>query len=85
MNNKINEGIKTKILEEVKRGEKTIADLGVENSISSKTIYRWIKEAGETSPSYWTLRKLKQENRALKELIGAITLEMEKGKKKGSF
>ena len=84
MENKITETKKREILEKVKSGNISIRIVADEYNISTKTIYRWIKEDSETTPSFWEIRKLKQENKALKELIGAITYEMEKTKKRGS-
>lgn len=84
MENKITETKKQEILEKVKSGNISIKVVAEEYNISSKTIYRWIKEESENTPSFWEIRKLKQENKALKELIGAITYEMEKTKKRGS-
>ncbi len=84
MNNKITDTKKREVLEKVRSGNVEIKVVAEEYEISSKTIYRWIKEDSETTPSFWEIRKLKQENKALKELIGAITYEMEKTKKRGS-
>ena len=84
MNNKLTDSKKHEILEKVKSGNATIRVVAEEYKISSKTIYRWIKEESETTPSFWEVKKLRQENKVLKELIGTITLEMEKTKKRGS-
>jgi len=84
MNNKINNEKKKEILNKVKVEGIMVKEVAERYEISTKTIYRWIKEDSETTPSFWEIRKLKQENKALKELIGAITYEMEKTKKRGS-
>lgn len=80
---KITEETKTEILEKVQNDGLSVKDLAGEYDVSTKSIYRWLKEGLGTSPSYWKVKKLEKENKALKELIGSITLEMEKSKKRG--
>lgn len=83
MNNQITKEKKQEILNKVKVGVVGVKEVAEQYKISSKTIYRWIKEESEGAPSFWELKKLRQENKVLKELIGAITLDMEKNKKRG--
>lgn len=83
MNNQISKEKKIEILKKVKMDGLRVKEVAEEYKISSKTIYRWIKEESEGAPSFWEIKKLRQENRVLKELIGAITLDMEKNKKRG--
>lgn len=84
MNNQITREKKQEILNKVKVCGVGVKEVAEEYKISSKTIYRWIKEESEGAPSFWELKKLRQENKVLKELIGTITLDMEKNKKRGS-
>jgi len=84
MNKKINNEKKKEILNKVKVEGIMVKEVAERYEISTKTIYRWIKEESETTPSFWEVKKLRQENKVLKELIGTITLEMEKTKKRGS-
>ena len=84
MINKINKEKKKEILNKVKMEGLGVKEIAERYEISTKTIYRWIKEGSEETPSFWEVKKLRQENKVLKELIGAITLEMERSKKRGS-
>ena len=81
MLNKINDSIKSEILNKVQLGEESVPMLAKEYGVSDKTIYRWLKEGLDTNPSFWKVRSLERENKDLKELIGALTLEMDKFKK----
>lgn len=83
MNNQITKEKRQEILNKIKVGGVGVKEVAEQYKISSKTIYRWIKEESEGAPSFWELKKLRQENKVLKELIGAITLDMEKNKKRG--
>ena len=50
--------------------------------VSAKAIYRWLRTGVDGAPtSLLELNRLKQENRALKELVGTLTLLAERAKK----
>lgn len=74
---------KEEILLKIKGGEK-VMDLSSQYGISCKTIYAWLKTQirPEITLSDW--HKLKRENEDLKQIIGLITLELERGKKNQS-
>ena len=74
---------KEEILLKIKDGEKVMA-LSSQYGISSKTIYAWLRKQikPEITLSEW--HKLKRENEDLKQIIGLITLELERGKKNKS-
>lgn len=73
--------VKAEILSKVKAGEK-VAKLAEQYGVSEVTIYAWLKSRVEGSVSILEHRKLKKENGQLKEIIGVLTLELEKTKKK---
>lgn len=50
--------------------------------ISDKTIYNWLKKKAISSISILQHNRLKRENRKLKEIVGILTLEVEKLKKR---
>jgi len=51
-------------------------------SVSSKTIYAWLrKQTDNTGTSSLELSRLRRENKELKEIIGALTLEGKRSKK----
>ena len=73
--------VKAEILSKVKAGEK-VARLAEQYGVSEVTIYGWLKTKVEGSVSVLEHRKLQKENGQLKEIIGVLTLELEKTKKK---
>lgn len=73
--------VKDEVLEKIKSGI-PVGEISEQYGISSKTIYTWLKK-GVTEPvSIRELQKLRKENAALREIIGVLTIEKEKIKKK---
>jgi len=50
--------------------------------VADRTIYGWLKKGVLNSVSPLELSKLKKENQILKEIVGVLTMELEKVKKK---
>jgi transposase len=73
--------VKVEILAKVKAGE-AVVKLSREYGVSDKTIYNWLRAGVENSASALQLAKVKKENDQLKQIIGILTLELEKSKKK---
>ncbi len=73
--------VKAEILAKVKAGEK-VAELSKQYGIAEGTIYSWLKQRVEGSVSLLEHNKLKKENEQLKQIVGVLTLELEKTKKK---
>jgi transposase-like protein len=73
--------VKQEILEKVKKGEK-VPVLGKQYGVSEHTIYYWLRMKAVGTISLLEFNKLKKENQQLKEIIGIITYELEKSKKK---
>lgn len=73
--------VKQEILDKVKKGEK-VPVLGKTYGISEQTIYYWLRAKAVGTVSLLEHNKLKKENQQLKEIIGIITLELDKSKKK---
>lgn len=64
------------ILQEVERGEKTVAQLAQEKGVSDATIYAWRKKFGGLATRDVTrLRELEKENARLKKLLAEKVLE----------
>ena len=77
----ISSEINEEVILKVKSGipvKKIAKDYG----ISDRTIYGWLKKKAVSSISVLEFNKLKKENTLLKEIIGALTIEVEKLKKK---
>lgn len=74
--------VKEEILSRVKTGE-VVSSLAKQYGISDKTIYNWLrKKAVGTTVSLLEFNHLKKENQMLKEIVGVLTMELEKVKKK---
>jgi len=71
---------KEEILLKIKGGEK-VMDLSSQYGISCKTIYAWLRVQVKPDISLMEWNKLKRENEELKQIIGLVTLELERGKK----
>jgi len=73
--------IKEEILHKIKIKGLTVNSVAEEYGISSKTIYTWLSQQNEKAPSVLETSRLKRENQQLKEIIGMLTIEMERLKK----
>jgi len=73
--------IKNEIIAKVKSGTKVV-ELSKQYGVSEQTIYSWLKQKVEGGVSVLEHSKLKKENEQLKQIIGVLTLELEKTKKK---
>lgn len=73
--------VKEEIVDKVKGGEK-VSQLASQYGVSNRTIYAWLKGKALNNVSLLEHNKLKRENQLLKEIIGALTIELEKLKKK---
>jgi len=73
--------IKERIVKKIKSEGLSVRDAAREFDISDNTIYGWIGARGKIEPGLVELNRLKRENNELKQIIGALTLNMERGKK----
>ncbi len=79
---RVSNEIKEQILKRVKEDGVPVTKAAEEHGIKPNTIYGWLSK-GVTKPVSWLeFNKLKKENQELKELIGEITIELSKTKKK---
>ena len=79
----INKEVKEEILAKVKAGEPA-KDVAEKYGVSPKTIYGWLRWNTVKGVSWLDYAKIKRENQQLKEIIGVLTLEVAKSKKKTS-
>jgi transposase len=75
--------VKAEVVAKVKSGEKVV-ELSKQYGVSDKTIYNWLRTKVEGTVSLIEHAKLKKENEQLKQIIGVLTLELEKTKKKSA-
>lgn len=73
--------VKAEILNKVKSGQ-PVPVLAKQYGVSYQSIYSWLKEKALGTVSLLEHNKLKNENRQLKEIVGILSLELEKSKKK---
>ena len=73
--------VKQEILEKIKKGERVIA-LSGQYGVSEKTIYTWLRKKAMGTISLLKYNQLRNENEQLKQIIGVLSLELQKTKKK---
>lgn len=79
---KVSKEIKDQILKRIKEEGISAAQAAVDHGVSTKTIYNWLTKGVTKQVSWGEFNKLKKENQDLKTLIGEITIELSKTKKK---
>ena len=77
----VSKEVKDEILENIRSGI-PVGKISDQYGVSDKTIYNWLKKTVTEPVSLRELQKLRKENAALKEIIGILTIEKEKIKKK---
>jgi len=77
----ISKEVKEEILTKIKSGEK-VSSLSTQYGVSTKTIYYWLRGKVLHTVSFLEYSKVKKENQILKEIVGVLTVELEKTKKK---
>jgi transposase-like protein len=65
----------------VKAGQKEV-ELSKQYGISDKTIYNWLRGQVTEQVNYREYKRVLKENEDLKKILGVVTLELEKSKKK---
>jgi len=81
MSKRINEETRQKIISKIRDEGLSVPKAAQEFGISPNAIYGWIGAKARGEPSILELSKLKKENAELKQIIGGLTLNMERGKK----
>lgn len=81
MSKRINEEIRQKIINKIRDEGLSVPKAAEEFGISPNAIYNWIGAKAKGEPSILEMSKLKKENAELKQIIGGLTLNMERGKK----
>ena len=81
---KIPKEIKNEVLMKVKTGSK-VHILASEYGISHKTIYNWLSKGVKKQVSSLEYAKLRRERDDLLKIVGNLTLQVEKRKKKRGY
>jgi len=74
--------LKEEIISKIKTEGITAVEAAKRYGIDVNNIYRWVANGiGGPRGNLWEINRLKRENRALKQLIGHLMFEHERGKK----
>lgn len=74
--------LKEEIINKIKTEGITAVEAAKRYGIDVKNIYRWVSSGvGGARGNLWEINRLKKENRELKQLIGHLIFEKERGKK----
>lgn len=73
--------VRKQVLEQIKNGA-TVKQMADQFEVSPKTIYGWLTKDSDSQVSLTEYSKLKREKQDLLKIIGEITLELTRSKKK---
>lgn len=78
----ISKDVKEQVLARVREGKETVVEIAKQHGLKVNTVYNWISRNinGLGSPLL-ELAKVKKENARLKQIIGNLVLQQERGKK----
>lgn len=78
----ISKDVKEQVLSRVHEGKETVIEIAKQHGLKVNTVYNWISRSvnGPGSPLL-ELAKVKKENARLKQIIGNLVLQQERGKK----
>lgn len=80
--NQLPKDIKEQILARVREGKETVVAIAAQHGVKVTTVYGWIsKGLGSGGSTILEVARLKRENISLKQIIGNLVLETERGKK----
>jgi len=80
--NQISKDVKEQILARVREGKQTVVEIAAQHGIKVNTVYGWIARGlGNGGSPILEISRLKRENTSLKQIIGNLVLETERGKK----
>jgi len=82
MPNAISKDIREQVMSRVREGKETVVEIARQHGLKVNTIYGWIgKSVNGAGSSLLEMSRLKKENIRLKQLLGQLFLDMERGKK----
>lgn len=74
--------VRDQILERIKQGGLSVAEISRQHGVSSKTVYGWLHRGVDgIDRNILEINRLRKENKELKELLGQLLLQIERGKK----
>jgi transposase-like protein len=83
INRSIDPAIKAEVISKIRDHGMKVSDVALDYNISTKTIYRWLRDRVIDSSASLVLQinRLKKENEQLYKLLGRATAEMHRSKK----
>lgn len=82
MNKAISRETKEQILARVREGKETVVEISRQHGVKVNTVYNWIsRDVNGSGSPLLELAKLKKENASLKQIIGNLVFQQERGKK----
>ena len=82
MPNAISNDLKQQILDRIREGKTSVVEIAKQHGVNVNTVYNWVsKSVHGPGSSLLTVSKLKRENAYLKQLLGQLMLDVERGKK----
>ena len=73
--------LKKEILDRVKESGLPVAEIARQHGINPKVIYNWVHRGLTGDRSFMEINRLKRENQKLHEIIGKLTVSLERIKK----
>lgn len=74
--------VKEQILKRIKEEGVPVTQAAKDHGLHETTIYGWLGQHAQGSPSWMEFVRLKRENKTLRELVGEITLKLSESQKK---
>lgn len=78
----ISKETKEEVINRIKQEGVSVAQAAKDAGVSVQGVYAWLAKGVTAEPGILEVNKLKRENQFLLELVGKLTAEMERGKKK---
>jgi len=73
--------LKEQILSRIKNDGVSVTQAAKDHAVSTKTIYNWLNQGLDRTPSYREFARLRKQNQDLLAIIGQLTVETKKLKK----
>lgn len=73
--------LKEEVIERIKNEGKTVSQIALEYGLNTKTLYRWLHTDTFKDTNILEINKLRREKQELLEIIGQVTVELNRGKK----
>lgn len=79
--NKVSPDVREQIINRIKNDGVSVKQAAEEHGISDRAIYNWLDKGVGGRPGALDYAKLLRENKALKEMLGEVILELKRSQK----